>query len=346
MKAAFLIGATQFELREVPDPVAPADGLILKTEACGVCGSDLRRWREGPPPGVEDLVQGHELAGTVVEVGQNVKHYAVGDRLAIAPDIHCGRCYYCQRGMYNLCTSLRLVGITPGIFGGFAEKVVLSDDILANGIVHAMPAGMSFAEGALAETLSSVLAAHDKAGTSPDDTVVIMGGGPIGCLHISVSKARGAVVIVSEPSTQRREIARRFGPDSIIDPFNQDLAAHVRQVTEGVGADIVICANPIAATQAQAVEIVRKAGRVVLFGGLPKSNPMTTLDGNLIHYGEIEVVGAFSYHPTDHELALKLLDRKLIPADRLITHTLPLEKIGQAFQLAASGEALKVIVTP
>jgi L-iditol 2-dehydrogenase len=85
---------------------------------------------------------------------------------------------------------------------------------------------------------------------------------------------------------------------------------------------------------------------VVLFGGLPKSNPMTTLDGNLIHYGEIEVVGAFSYHPTDHELALKLLDRKLIPADRLITHTLPLEKIGQAFQLAASGEALKVIVTP
>ncbi|NJN99477.1 MAG: zinc-binding dehydrogenase [Anaerolineales bacterium] len=175
---------------------------------------------------------------------------------------------------------------------------------------------------------------------------MVMGGGPIGCLHIALSKARGARVIVSEPNEPRREIAQRFGPDSIIDPFNQDLAAHVREQTDGVGADIVICANPVAATQTQAVEIVRKAGRVILFGGLPKANPMTTLDGNRIHYGEIEVVGAFSYHPTHHELALKLLNRQAIPAERLITHTLPLDNISQAFELAASGEALKVIVTP
>ncbi len=346
MKAAFLVGPQKFEIRELPEPFVPADGLILKSEACGVCGSDLRRWREGPPAGVEGLVQGHELAGTVIEVGQNVKHYAVGDRLAIATDIHCGRCYYCRRGMFNLCTDLRLLGISPSFPGGFAEKVVLPGDLLENGIVHPMPAGLSFAEGALAETLASVLAAHDKAGTSPADTVVVMGGGPIGCLHIALSKARGARVIVSEPNEPRREIAQRFGPDSVIDPFNQDLAAHVREMTEGVGADIVICANPVAATQTQAVEIVRKAGRVVLFGGLPKANPMTTLDGNRIHYGEIEVVGAFSYHPTHHELALKLLNRQVIPAERLITHTLPLDNISQAFELAASGEALKVIVTP
>jgi L-iditol 2-dehydrogenase len=153
-------------------------------------------------------------------------------------------------------------------------------------------------------------------------------------------------VIVSEPSKNRRDIAQRFEPDTIVDPFNQELAKHVRQLTHGVGADIVICANPIAATQTQAVEIVRKAGRIVLFGGLPKADPMTTLDGNLIHYGEIEVVGAFSYHPTHHQSALELLSRKIIPVELMITHTLPLEKIGQAFEIAASGEGLKVIVKP
>ena len=134
MKSAFLVGPRTIEIREIPDPVASDDGLVLKTEACGVCGSDLRRWREGPPKDADSLVQGHELSGTVIEVGRDTKGYSVGDRLAIAPDIHCGQCYYCHRGMYNLCDSLRLVGITPGINGGFAEKVVLTQEILKNGI--------------------------------------------------------------------------------------------------------------------------------------------------------------------------------------------------------------------
>jgi L-iditol 2-dehydrogenase len=116
-------------------------------------------------------------------------------------------------------------------------------------------------------------------------------------------------------------------------------------MTGGVGADIVICANPIGATQTQAVEIVRKRGRVILFGGLPKANPMVTLDSNRIHYGEIEVVGAFSYHPTVHAQALSLIARKVIPADLLITHTFNLNETDKAFETAAAGEALKVVVT-
>ena len=122
--------------------------------------------------------------------------------------------------------------------------------------------------------------------------------------------------------------------------------AWVREQTEGRGADTIICANPVAATQAQAVRAVRKGGRVVLFGGLPKADPMTTLDGNLVHYGEIEVVGAFSYHPTMHALALDVLRRGLIPADALITHTFPLSDVATAFEVASSGEGLKVVLTP
>jgi L-iditol 2-dehydrogenase len=345
VKAAYLVGVRSFEVREVPEPAIPEDGLLLQVEACGVCGSDLRRWREGPPQGVDGVVPGHEVAGVVIGVGADPARYAPGDRLAVAPDVHCGQCYYCRRGMYNLCDALRFLGITPGYPGGFAEKMALSGEVLANGIVHHMPQGLSYVQGALAEPCSSVLAAHHKAGTSLNDTVVVMGAGPIGCLHTAVAKARGARVIISEPSETRREMARRFEPLALIDPFHEDLADRVSELTGGLGADIVICANPVAATQTQAVEIVRKAGRVVLFGGLPKANPVATLDANRIHYGEIEVVGAFSYHPTYHELALDVLRRGLIPADLLVTHTFSFDQVAQAFETAASGEGLKVVVT-
>jgi L-iditol 2-dehydrogenase len=126
----------------------------------------------------------------------------------------------------------------------------------------------------------------------------------------------------------------------------EKLAAEVSRLTDGRGADIVICANPVAATQTQAVDVVRKAGRVVLFGGLPKANPMTTLDGNKIHYGEVEVVGAFSYHPTQHALALEVLHRGVVPTELMVTHSFPLDQVGQAFETANSGAGLKIIVTP
>ncbi len=351
MKAAFLVGPRTFELREIPEPVPPANGLVLKVEACGVCGSDLRRWREGPPAGVDDIVPGHEIGGTVIAAGlahQNSQapRFASGDRLAVAPDIHCGRCYYCRRGLYNLCDELHFLGINSGYPGGFAEQMVLTEEVLTLGVVHRMPVGMSSIEAALAEPCSSVLAAHDKAGTSIDDTVVVIGAGPIGCLHIAIAQARGARVIVSQRSAARQEMARQFGPEAVIDPREEDLGERVRALTGGRGADIVICANPVAATQAEAVQIVRKGGRVILFGGLPKGQAMTTLDGNRIHYGEIEVVGAFSYHPSYHERALDAIRRGLVPADRMVTHTLPLEEVDRAFEIADSGKGLKVMVTP
>jgi L-iditol 2-dehydrogenase len=118
----------------------------------------------------------------------------------------------------------------------------------------------------------------------------------------------------------------------------------VKEFTSGVGADIVICANPVAQTHALALDMVRKGGKVMLFGGLPKANPMTTLNGNVIHYGEIEVIGAFSYHPRFHKLSLNLLAQKKLPVASLITHTFELDKINEAYRTASGGEALKVVI--
>lgn len=345
MKAAFLVGPRQLQVREVPEPVVPPDGVLLQVKACGVCGSDLRRWKEGPPPGVDDIIPGHEVAGVVLAVGDGVTGYAPGDRLAVAPDIHCGTCYYCKRGLYNLCDELHYLGITPGHPGGFADKMPLSGEVLTLGIVHRMPDDLSFKAASLAEPCSSILASHKKAGTDLEDTVVVIGAGPIGCMHIAIAQARGARVIVAQRSETRRKLAERFEPLAVIDPTAKDPVARVRELTGGRGADIVVCANPVAQTQAQAVEMVRKGGRVILFGGLPKANPMTTLDGNIIHYGDIEVVGAFSYHPTMHELALDVIRRGLIPVDLVITHTFSLDRVAEAFETAASGKGLKVVVT-
>jgi L-iditol 2-dehydrogenase len=277
-------------------------------------------------------------------VGEKVNGYAVGDRLAVAPDVHCGRCYYCEHGLYNLCDHLRLIGITPGYDGGFAEYMVLTGEILRNGIVHLIPADLPYSQAALAEPASSVLAAHDRAHTTLGDTVLVMGAGPIGCLHVIVAKARGAKVLLSEPHPGRRQRAEVFHPNGIVDPSQQDVVTWAHQMTSGRGVDIAVCANPIPETQTQAVEAVRKRGRVMLFGGLPKDHPMTTLNANVIHYGEIQVMGSFSYHPVYHQQALDLIHRGIIPSQGLITHSFSLDEINVAFQTAASGDALKVII--
>jgi L-iditol 2-dehydrogenase len=289
-------------------------------------------------------VPGHEFAGEVVEVGARVSGYGVGDHLAVAPDVHCLRCWYCSVGLYNLCDDMTMIGITPGFDGGLAEYCVLPAHALAGGTIHHMPPSLSFAQGALGEPLSSVQACHADIGTTLGDTVLVMGAGPIGCLHTAIAHLRGARVILSEPNALRREMAEPFAPELILDPTTQDVVAQVRAFTEGRGADSAICANPVAATHQQAVEAVRKRGAVVLFGGLPKAAPMTSLDANRIHYDEIRVIGSFSYHPDYHRRALQLLERGQVDPDAIITHRFSLGEADAVFRTVAAGEALKVMV--
>ncbi len=343
MKAAQLTGPEKVELVEMPVPDCPGDGVLLQVRACGVCGSDLRRYKEGPASG-GITVPGHEFAGQIVEVGSLVSGYAVGEHLAVAPDVHCLECWYCSVGLFNLCDDMTMIGITPGFAGGLAEYCVLPAHALAGGTIHKMPASLSFAEGALGEPLSSVQACHEDIGTTLGDTVLVMGAGPIGCLHTAIAHLRGARVILSEPNELRREMAAPFKPELVLDPTNDDVVAEVKAFTSGLGADSAICANPVAATHQQAVEAVRKKGTVVLFGGLPKAAPMTQLDANRIHYDEIRVIGSFSYHPEFHRRALQLLERGQVDPDAIITHRYTLDEVGQVFRTVAAGEALKVMV--
>jgi len=343
MKAAVFEGIETIRVREVPDPVCDPDGVVVKVRACGLCGSDIRNFHVGLRGGIARQIMGHEFAGTVEQAGARVTRLRIGERIAASPDVSCGECWYCRRGLVNLCLSHRMVGTHwPG---AFAQYVHLPGVVLEHGILHRMPEGLSFEAASLSEPASSVLAAQANAGIGLGDTVLVIGDGPVGCLHVEVARARGASRIILA-GLSRLGLASRFNPDHLIDAGNTDVVQEVRRITGGLGADVAIVATPVASTQAQGVEAVRKRGRVILFGGLPAANPMTTLNGNLIHYNELSIVGAFSYPAVMHEAALRVIAEGKIDAGKLISQVVPLEGIVEAIRRAEEGKELKVVVDP
>jgi L-iditol 2-dehydrogenase len=343
MKAAVFEGIENIVVRDVETPRCDNEGVLVKVDACGICGSDIRNFHTGLKGDVKKQIMGHEIAGTVELVGPEVTRFRVGDRVAIAPDVCCGECYYCRRGWVNLCVSHRLIGTHWA--GGFAQYIHLPRVVLRQGMVHHLPAGLGFVEATMGEPASSVLAAQHNAGVGLGDTVLIIGDGPIGCLHVEVARARGAAKVIVTGLT-RLALLPQFHPDVTIDAGKQDTVKQTLAATGGLGADVAICANPVAATQEQAVESVRKRGTVVLFGGVAKTNPMTTLNSNLIHYNEIRVMGAFSYPAVTHEQALGLIADGKIAARKHITKEVGLSGLVDGIKMAERGEALKVVVRP
>ena len=343
MRASVLVGPRRLELREIDKPTTPADGILVKVLACGICGSDIRSYESGLRGGISEQVMGHEIAGIIEDVGPYATSFKRGDRVAIAPDVCCGECIYCRRGWVNLCNNHRMIGTHwPG---GFAQFLSVDGFMLKHGIVHHMPDELGFVEVTMSEPASSVLACQESINVGLGDTVAVIGDGPIGCLHIEVARARGASRVFMS-GLRRLGFAGRFHPDLLVDAGCQDPVREILDATGGLGVDHCIVATPVADTQRQGVEMVRKRGTVVLFGGLPKTDPMTTLDGNKIHYEEIRVVGAFSYQARHHRLALDLIRSNKISASKYVTRVVSLTEIEDGIRMAQQGDALKVVVDP
>jgi L-iditol 2-dehydrogenase len=343
MKAAVFEGIEKINVREVPIPECESGGMLVKVETCCICGGDIRNFHTGLRYGVEQQIMGHEIAGVVVETGPNVTRFRPGDRVAVAPDVSCGECYYCKRGLVNLCINHRMLGTNwPG---GFAQYIYLPPEVLSHGFVEHIPDSLDFDEAAIAEPASSVIACQEYNNVSLGDTVVVIGDGPIGCIHLEVAKARGAFKTIMVGLT-RLDSVPQFDPDYIINSAAQDPVEEVKKITGGLGADIVICAAPVTSIQEQAIEMVRKRGRVVLFGGVNKNNPFTTLNSNLIHYNELTVVGAFSYPATGLIKAINLIAEGKISAKKYVTKRVRLDQIPEGIACAEQGKALRVAVKP
>lgn len=345
MLAAVFRGPGELEVAEVETPRIRPDEVLVKVGANTVCGTDVRILRGEKTGGIDrNVVLGHEMAGHVAEVGRDVEGYEVGSPVAMAPVIPCLRCFFCRRDMENMCTNARVVGYV--VDGGLGEYMRVPALALETGNLFLAQKDLPSEQLALTEPLSCVISGHRNIRVGVDDTVLILGSGPIGLLHLQVSLLSGArTVIVSDPSASRRAVAGDLGAHVTLDPNNEDLAEVVAEHTDGLGVDAAIICIGIPALVNDAFRMARKGGRVNVFAGLA-GDGWSEVEANLIHYNELVVTGASNSRRADYEKALRLIESGRIQVESMVTHRFPLSEAIEAIDKSASGDGIKVAVMP
>jgi L-iditol 2-dehydrogenase len=347
MKAARFYAPGDIRVEEAEEPQAGPREVKLRVRNCSTCGTDVKIFRSGHPNLDPPRIMGHEIAGEIVDVGSQVSGWSAGDRVQVIAAVPCGMCRECLRGRMTVCLNQTSVGYQYE--GGFAEYLVVPEQVLRVDGLNRIPDGIGFAEASVAEPLACVLNGQRLAQVgADDDLVVVIGAGPIGCLHVRLARARGArrVALVDLQPDRLKLSAERVQPDAVIDGSAVDVVDEVMQLTDGVGADVVITAAASGAAQEQALRMAARGGRISFFGGLPKDKPVIACDSNLVHYRELTIVGANGSSPADNEAALELIASGAVPVADLITHRLPLEEVLQALDIVARGVAVKVTIEP
>jgi L-iditol 2-dehydrogenase len=329
-------------VEEAPEPVAGPGELVIRVRNCSVCGTDAKIWSSGHPDLRPPRVLGHEVAGEVVEVGEGAAGWVVGDRVQVIAAIPDGTCHECRHGWPSVCPNQERIGYRYD--GGFAELMLVPAKVLAVDGVNRIPEGLSFAEASVAEPLSCVINGQEQARVGRGQTVVVVGAGPVGCLHVRLARARGAaLVFLVELNRQRLELAAGLvAPDEAIGADGAGTVAAVRELTGGRGADVVVVANGSGRAQEDALAMASRRGTVSFFGGLPKDRPTITLDSNIVHYREVGIVGANGSSPAHNQQALALIAAGSVPVADLITHRVPLEATIEGIHTVTRGEAIKV----
>ncbi|GAA5154090.1 2,3-butanediol dehydrogenase [Pseudonocardia eucalypti] len=352
MKAARYHGRGDIRIDEIPEPEAGPGQVKIAVDWCGICGSDLHEFLEGPlfipPPGSPHPISGatlpvpmgHEFAGTVAELGDGVTGLRVGDKVAVEPYLVCGSCAACAAGRYNICRNFGFVGLSGSPGAGFSERCVVDQRW-----VH--PLGeLGTDVGALVEPLAVGYHAVRLSALPKDGTAVVFGAGPIGLVTIASLKAQGAGQVISvEPAAARKAKAPAAGADVVLDPTEVDVPAEVRALTEGAGADVAFECAGIDAVLASAVGSVRPGGQVVnvAIWGHP-----ATVQMNALVAAEVSVIGSLAYCG-DHPATIALLADGTVEAGQFITARIGLDELveGGFRQLIENkDEHVKILVSP
>ncbi len=346
MNAAVVRAPMDFDVEQAPLPEAPAGGFLLNVKACGLCGSDLRTLRSGHYKVKLPYIIGHEICGVVAETGPGYAGpWQVGELLSMGPVVYCGYCDFCLEGQFELCENYR--EIAQSWPGGMAEWMAVPPEAVRLGVIERVPVGVDPGNAAIAEPISSCLNAQERGQVGLGDTVLIIGSGPIGCIHIALARLHGAdKIIIADINAGRLKMAEPFGPDATIDVSQVDLVAEVKRLTGGRGPDVTVTATPAPVAVVQAVEIARKGGRILLFGGLPKDDSKPPVDMNLVHYRALALIGTTTFAPRHYRLAVKLASSNRIPVDKLITHRFPLSEFKRGAMMALEGKVLKAVFEP
>jgi L-iditol 2-dehydrogenase len=346
MKVARYYGPGDLRVEQAPEPEPRPGEVKIAVRNCSTCGTDLKIFRHGHYRIAPPRVMGHEIAGEVVAVGDGVQGWAVGDRVQVIAAIPCGRCAECLRGRMTVCPNQESMGYQYD--GGFAEYMIVPPSVLAVDGLNRIPEQLSFAEASVAEPLACVLNGQELAGVGQGDEVVVVGAGPIGCLHARLARARGAArVILAEVNRGRLQAAAALvAPDETVCAEDGDVAEQILKLTDGRGADVTIVAAASGRAQEDALRYAARRGRISFFGGLPQDNPTIACDSNLVHYRELTIVGANGSSPAHNARALELIASGAVPVADLITHRLPLDQVLTALDVVARGEAIKVTIEP
>jgi L-iditol 2-dehydrogenase len=333
-------------IEEAPEPTAGPGDVVIRVRNCSTCGTDAKIYRAGHPNLSPPRVLGHEVAGEITELGEGVTGWQVGDRVQVIAAIPDGECYECRHGWMEVCTNQESIGYQYD--GGFAQYMRVPAKVLKVDGLNRIPDGLSFAEASVAEPLACVLNGQEHASVGDGETVVVVGSGPIGCMHVRLARARGAAqVFLLDLSKDRLDMAANLvHPDETIVGGETDTVEAVRKLTDGRGADVIITAAASGKAQEDALQMAARHGRVSFFGGLPKDKPTITVDSNLIHYREVSIVGANGSSPSHNKQALELIASGAVPVADLITHRMPLDQAIQAIHTVTRGEAIKVTIEP
>lgn len=347
MRVARFYAPGDLRLEDAEAPVPGPDEVKIRVRQCSTCGTDVKIFNHGHHHLVPPRVIGHEIAGEIVEVGADVAgRWSVGDRVQVIAAVPCGTCPDCRRGRLSVCPNQTSVGYHYD--GGFAEFLVVPKAVLAVDGLNRVPDGVSFAEASVAEPLACVVNGQELAGVGRGEDVVVIGAGPIGCLHVRLARAKGArrVYLVELNRSRLDMSAAVVEPDAAICGSEVDAVDEVRKLTDGRGVDVVITAAASGAAQRDGLAMAARSGRISFFGGLPKDRPTITLDSNLVHYRELTIVGANGSSPAHNKRALELIASGQVPVHDLITHRLGLSELHAAIELVASGQAIKVTIEP
>jgi L-iditol 2-dehydrogenase len=346
MRAARFHAPGDIRLEDMPEPTAGPGDVVIRVRNCSTCGTDVKISRHGHHHIHPPRTMGHEIAGEIVEVGAEVDGWSVGDRVQVIAAVPCGECPECLAGHMTVCPNQTSMGYHYD--GGFAQYCRVPAAVLKVDGLNRIPDAVSFAEASVAEPLACVINGQELARVGKDDDVVILGAGPIGCLHVRVARASGArrVFLVDLNEDRLAEAQRLVQPDAVIMPSAVDPVTRVLELTDGRGVDVAITATAAGAAQEQALLMLARQGRMSLFGGLPKDHPTITLDSNLVHYRELLLVGANGSSPAHNAQALDFIATGRVPVQDLITHRLPLDSVLDAIEIVARGEAIKVTIEP
>jgi len=344
MKAALLKSPGQLVITQVPTPEPPAEGLLVKVEACSICATDIKMFRYGQRDLIYPRILGHEVAGVVIETGAGNVPFRSEDRVQIAPGISCGKCPACQQGAPNQCDHIGILGFTH--HGGFAQYLAVPAESVACGAVNLIPAGLSFIEATFAEPLACCLNGQEHVRLDGKDAVLILGAGPIGCLHTMLARAKGArPILLAERSLNRIRMAAAAEPSRLVDVSKENLKEVVRKETEGRGVDVIMLACSESAIEYPILELLAPRGRVCFFSGLPPEKSQLPFDANFLHYREITFVGAYGCTSDQNRMALELMASGQVNVNCLATKRIPLEAIHEGIDYLMEHRGMKVVVT-